>query len=506
MRFQNQIFFKDKDEIIKGIPIFIESNSNGFNTYRNLKLFFNEVFIYLVGFAGNKQKDIKLSDYIEIDSILAIAWAKVIYPDFYKKVQNYVTPFMYHERSIHNTDFWKSSYNFDNFLKEQYQYNDNGEELVVNRSAHIQINLIFDQLKSNTSFINPDAAIKYFRPIIEPYEFTTVEFDELFGAHLSPDEINKNLKLRWEKDSKNVFNDAVRRLKLRKFDLLERLNAALAFMSLTVTNIKPHSKKHFEQDYWLEILSLFENEQGKQDNSQTFIDINALDEEIIKKMLTLWESKYIRFGLESNNEIITDRRINLYYKFFNQSDFQGPKMHVPQKSYFHLFKKIKNHTFKDEVNKIACLKYIYRLTQDYWEGKITDNNELVSELQGLEPVFLNAFFSMITKNIIIPEYLLNDFPIIFHSVRLKLDDILFKKVNTDKLITLFKDNILSFTLFMDRIKDRIKDPDDGCELPEDQCKIAYNDLVVFIKEESQHYGQGYEESLNSFFKIKENLN
>jgi len=413
---------------------------------------------------------------------------------------------MFREQSIHNVDYWKLNYDFNMFLISQYQYCNNGKELVFPRSAHSQIKQIFGSEKGSNSFINPDAAIKYFRPIIEPYEFTTIEFDELFNPNSKIVDIEEHLKLKWEKDSKNVFNDVVRRLKLRKFELLERLNAALVFINLTITNIKPSIRNKIDQDYWLAILSLFENEQGIKDNSQTFIDIDALDNEITKKMLTLWESKYIRFGLEFNNEIITDRRINLYYKFFNQSDFQGPKMHLPQESYFHLFKKIKNHIFKDEVNKIACLKYIYRLTHDYWKGTITDNNELVSELEGLEPVFLNAFFSMITKSISIPPYLLNDFPIIFHSVRLKLDYILFKKVNTDKLITLFKDNILSFTVFMDRIKERIKDPDDGCELPEDQCKIAYNTLLVFIKDESKYYGQSYEQSLSKFFKIKEIVN
>ncbi|MDP3434655.1 MAG: hypothetical protein Q8T04_17065, partial [Bacteroidota bacterium] len=75
----------------------------------------------------------------------------------------------------------------------------------------------------------------------------------------------------------------------------------------------------------------------------------------------------------------------------------------------------------------------------------------------------------------------------------------FKTETLEKLIKLFKNNVLSFVKFIEQIKVRIN----NCSLPEIQCITANKMLLEFLIGESQYYGQGYEQSLGRFFKIED---
>lgn len=501
--FQVEIELKDKEDIKNGITGFIEKNKNCFNTYRDIKLFLNEVFIYLICFGGKKQSEIKIADYINIDSVLSMAWAKVVYPDFYKKVQDYITPFMSSKQRINKGNELGSTYDFALFINTQFQYFDDGKEQTPNTRAHHQIKQIFDQSNNDASFKNPDAGIKYFHPIIEPYEYTTVEFSKLFDEKPDDENIIEFLKPNWNKDSTSVLIDFIRRLKLRKFEIYERLNSALALVSFDIpSNFWPNSSNR-EEVYWLDILRLLDNINGSEDNTKTFIDIQVEDNEITRKFLNLWELKFNCLGMHMRIEFVSlDYKNNLFYKFFNQSDFQNQDDKTRQTYYKLLFKEIAQYSFKSAISKVACLVYVYELTMKYWEENLKDTQKRVMILDGLDTIYLDAFFSLLPKKDPLPEYFFKDFPLIFNCVRLKHDKILFKSDNLNKLIHLFENKNIDFDFFMDRLIDRT----DRCLLSVDQAKNAREKLLAYIKAESDYFGKGYEETIEKFFKPKVTAN
>jgi len=64
--FCSNLKFIDKEDIKGQIIEFLNSNFTSLNTFRDVKLFLNDVFIYFIGFGGEEQKNIKLSEYIDI--------------------------------------------------------------------------------------------------------------------------------------------------------------------------------------------------------------------------------------------------------------------------------------------------------------------------------------------------------------------------------------------------------------------------------------------------------
>ena len=509
--FHSDILFEDSDEIIGSINNFIERNSLHFKNYREIKLYLNEVFIYLIGFGGDRDRQIKIkiSDYVEINSILALSWAKIVYPDFFKKIFDYVILFKYQEQGTYN-DIKISDYNIKRFLENQFQYFDEGRKEYVPNKALNQIRLIFNdhlyvynKISGDTSINNQDAAIKYFYPVIEPYEFNTFEFSKTYDDKPDVKQIAEFLKRKWEMDPKNVFIDFVRRIKLRKFEIYERLNTALALVSFPIPNFQPNRSNRDER-YWGEILSLLGNRHGLEDNSKLFIDIQTEDKTIIHKMFDLWESKYYCLGISTEMELTNIiQNENLFYKFFNQSAFQNQNNEIRQTYYELLFKEIGLYSFKSDNSKVACLIYVYKLTIAYWEDNIKDQVARVKILDGLDLVFLNGFFSLLQEKEPNPVYLFNDFSLVYQCIRLKHDQILFKPDNLKKLIHLFENHYMDFNVFIQRIR---LDRSDGCLLSNDQAEIARKRLLAYIKSESDYFGKGYEETIEKFFKPKVTAN
>jgi len=255
--------------------------------------------------------------------------------------------------------------------------------------------------------------------------------------------------------------------------------------------------------YWLDILRLLDNIYGSADNTKTFIDIQVEDNEITRKFLNLWELKFDCLGLQMGIERLRlDHKNNLFSKFFNQSDFQNQDDKTRQTYYKLLFKEIAQYSFKSDISKVACLVYVYKLTMEYWEANLRDTQERVRILDGLDPIYLDVFFSLLTEKDSLPEYFFKDFPLVFNCVRLKHDKILFKSDNLNKLIHLFENHNMDFTLFMDRLRDR----NDRCLLSVDQAENAREKLLAYIESESDYFGKGYEEIIEKFFRPKGTAN
>lgn len=312
----------------------------------------------MIGFGGKNQETIKVSDYIEIDSIFAMAWAKVVYPDFYKNVQDYITAFIYREQSISDGNAWKSAYDFESFKTKQYLCFDDGKELLINTSAHRQIKLIFDRYNGDMGLKNPDAGIKYFRPNIEPYEFTTIEFLNLFkDENIKLDQVREFIAKKWKDNRRSVFIDFTNRLKLRPFKLSERFISASALLDLSLRSNHSEARelKKINEEYWRQIVSLFQDK---------VILSNASKYEVIKNLFTsggfvkdifeLWEKMT---ALEINDKITANLSHstipNLFYKFFNATDFRDDSANETIENYKFLLDEITNFKFKKPESRVA---------------------------------------------------------------------------------------------------------------------------------------------------------
>ncbi|HZL12444.1 MAG TPA: P-loop NTPase fold protein [Prolixibacteraceae bacterium] len=495
------VYFEDKNRIEEAIINFINSYKSSFNTYRELKLFFNEVFVYLIGFGGKKQNEIRPSDYIGLDTILSMSWVKVISPEAYKKIQDYIVPYIYHENRLAFGNTWKKEYNFRKFKLANFNYFNNGNELHINTKAYKQINLMFNNLKGDLGFDNPDVGIKYFRPIIEPYEFTYHEISKTFiEEEATVTSIIALIKPKWDLKPKFVFFDFINRIKLLDFHISERVKSAIVLIDFVSSSEKSNIWEPTDTKYilWTQIASVFENE---------FFITNTKSYRNVKEMfstndiLELWERKNEFMGMDDIKEpILPEYYRNLFCKFFNVSDFPDDNPEETKAGYQFLLDKIKVHKFKRPENKIACLTYTYNLSQRKWEGK---NRLLYSGLSFNEigPIFLENLFHLIPLELPIPKYFFDDCSLITDSINNELDGILFESKNLIKLIDLFKNSSLSFPNFMEYLKLR-----DRCVLPGNQCKTANKMLLEFLNSESQYFGQGYEESLSKFFRINENSN
>lgn len=496
--FKSKILFEDKEDIITVMNNFIDRNSRFFNNIRDIKLFLYEVFIYLISFGQEKQAQIKISEYVEINCILTMAWAKIIYPDFYKKIMEYVVPFIYRKQNIRDLEAWRDTYKFKDFIKDQYQLNDNGLEQIVNTRAHRKIKTLFDQLIGNNNLSNPDAAIRYFHPIIEPYEIINGEFKNLFIESPTTNTIHEFILNKWNLYPIFVFNDFIRRVKLREFRLSERLNTTLALMDLVLgidTNVKKINSET-NINLWMQIISLLEYGTS----SDKFKDANQLilQAEFVSKLLDLWEKKY-KFiknqDLNSSYEHLY--QLNLFYRFFIVSNYEEDTAVETSENLKFILDTIALQKFKNMGNKIACLLFPYALLGEYWDGRMF-HPQLTSKINEIIPVYLKSFFSNIDTSIKLPKSIIKDCLLLFDGLKSSCDSILFDSENLGKLIYLFKNKLLDMLMFIDAMGAR----HDGTDLALEQAENAREKLLAYIESESDYYGKGYEETIEKFFKPK----
>lgn len=491
--------FIDKEDIKVHILKFLKSNYTSLNTFRDIKLFLNDAFIYFVGFGGEEQKNIKLSEYIDTQSILAMSWAKIVYPEFYKNFRDYVAPF-YYQNQFKNEEYGNQTYHFDSFKEEQYKYFDEGKEFTVNTKAHQQIRLIFDNLNGDTSLQNIDAAIKYFFPFIDRFEFKTVEFASIF-KDLDEIKIKEFLQPKWEKKPEFVFKDFIARLNRREFDLGERLHSALALFDMTIVDYEEQPKNIISLDknlgYWDQILTLFE------DNSlwrKKYSDI--LNKEHIK-IFTFYE-KFLAYNESKNSYHIfqINRSVNnLLYRLFNPQDFSEESDAIIFENYELLLNFIGTHKFMKPINKLLGLYDIYESSSRFWKGKPWDFS-----FQTYPPrlicIFLKNFLSTIdTQNNSIDLSRIKSWDIIYDGVDREFDNLIFEPENLKKILHLFKNGIISFELFINATKDRTT----YCTLNGLEKNNAYKMLLDFIASSSEYesYREEYTNDLKTFFQIND---
>lgn len=156
---------------------------------------------------------------------------------------------------------------------------------------------------------------------------------------------------------------------------------------------------------------------------------------------------------------------------------------------------------KNQKTKVACIVYTYELLRENWGGD-KKNHPFFTNFKDIVPIFLESILSFLEPKSSFSHLELKGCLIFHYGLENNMDDILFKSDNIEKITNLFRDDIHSYSGFMDRIKNRI----DGCTLSEDQNIIAHKILVDFINSESQYFGQDYEQTLDKFFKIKEITN
>ena len=500
--FQKAISFEDKEMIILRIKDFINKNHKYFNSYRDLKLFLNEVFVYLGGFAGSKQNEINLSDYIEIESILAMSWSKVVYPDFYKEVQNYIIPFIYQE-NINDSKELKASFKLKSFIRDLHSFDDEGENKIINTCAHRQIKEIFSNLKGEKDLTNLDAATKYFRPIIEPYEFTNKEFANSFiDGKTTIEGIQLFIEPKWKLNPQYVLDDFLRRVKSRDFHPTDRLNSAIVLMDVIEKAKKSEEYNIYEQDVnlWIKVISLFENNASilkilGYDRLIKYDNFKSIFSTSLELFLDLWERKYF---LIEDIDLTGPGPINFkntFYRFFNVSDFPEDDSYETKENYKALLAMVSTHKFQTLENKLHCLMFIYNLSYNLWEGM---NSRIFSKFHFSEicPFFLESLFNMVrtdySNDIGSFQNLISD------GIRYKADEILFT-FNLEKLIGLIKSNISFYSSFLDELKNRKED----CTLFEDQRQLAYEKLIKELDSDPQFFDSGYNSVLRNFFRIDE---
>jgi len=496
--FQESILFEDKDMIIDRIKQFIDKNYIYINTYRDIKLLLNEIFIYIIGFARNKQDEIKLSDYIEFESIFALAWAKVIYPDFYKEIQNYVVPFMY-QKEIN-----KSSFKLKEYIHGKHSFYDEGEDKIVNTVAHRQIRSVFSDLKGDKSLYNFDSAIRYFSPIIEPYEFTNTEFSKNFvDGQTTVERIQRFIEPKWKLNPQYVLDDFLRRVKVCDFYPTDRLNSAIALMDAIAKTKESEEYNIYEHEInlWIKVISLFENISPLsrilgQDRLTKYDNLKSIFSISLELFLDLWERKYF---LIEDIDLTGPGPINFknpFYRFFNVSDFPDDEIDETKKNYKALLDMVSVHKFQAPENKLHCLMFIYKLSANFWDG----NNRKVFKrfhFSKILPFFLESLYQMLESVSLQEFYSFQD--LIFDCVQSKCDDILFDLSYLEKLVMLLKNNIFFYTEFLDRLKNR----SESCTLYESKRKLVYEKLIKELDDDPQFFNTGYHTILKNFFRIDE---
>ena len=394
---------------------------------------------------------------------------------------------------------WRTTYKFKDFIKKQYQFNDKGQELIVNTRAHKKIKTVFEQLTGKNDLTNPDAAIRYFHPIIEPYEITYGEFTSLFKKPLEVFTIREFILNKWNLNSKYVFSDFIKRLNQREFKLSERLYSALALMDLNLV-IDPSIKRIISETnlkLWEQIISLLGNDISL-NRSHKYKAANQmiLDEDFSEEILELWEKKYKFIANEelksSSNRIY---QLNKFYRFFLISDYVDDSPSEIIENLKFLLEKIINRKFQKEANKISCLLYSYKISGEYWSGE-NHARQFSSSFNDALSIYLKSLFSLININKISPPYILKDCELLFDGLKFSCDTILFESENLEKLIYLFKKKILAISTFINGMEKR----HDGCNLTIEQKEIAREKLMAYIKSKSDYNQKGYEETIDKFFK------
>ena len=216
------------------------------------------------------------------------------------------------------------------------------------------------------------------------------------------------------------------------------------------------------------------------------------------EILELWERKNEFMGMVDIKGVIYPNYYRtLFFKFFNVSDYSEDKPEDTKAGYQFLLDKIEDHKFKRSENVIACLIYTYNLSKMKWEGN-KRNLYIGFNFSEICPIFLESLFHLLPIKSPIPKHFFDNCSLISDSINNELDNILFESKNLMKLIDLFKNNSIYFPDFIEFLKLR-----DGCVLPRVQSKIAYIAINNFVASESKYHGQGYEQSLNTFFNIIE---
>lgn len=495
--------FIDKEDIKGQIIEFLNSNFTSLNTFRDVKLFLNDAFIYFIGFGGEEQKNIMLSEYIDIQSILAMSWAKIVYPEFYKNFREYVTPFNY-QNQFRNEDYGNQTYHFDSFKEEQYKYFDEGKEFTVNTRAHQQIMSIFDKIDGDTSFQNVDAAIKYFFPFIDRFEFTTVEFASTFkDKEVDEFKIKEFLQTKWKKKPEFVFKDFIARLNRREFDLGERLNSALALFDLKIIDYEEQPNDTFSLqrniEYWNQILTLFEDKTLLNDSPYTTI-IEKIDyPDLFKKLFGLFE-KIVIYNIfkEYNSLPIGKNRSNFFYRFFNPSESLADVDGQILKNYEFLLKKIEEYPFVNVGYEFVGIYNVYTFSQRYWRSKPVDSR--LTKPKELVPIFLSSLFQSINNHASPKEINIKEnWDLVYDAISYEFDDLVFELPNLKIVLYLFKNRIFSFSYFMNAIQDRSK----NCTLDDLTKTNAYKMLSDFLVSDAEYesYKEDYMKYLKNFFQI-----